>query len=505
MNSIENNQSTDSKVRGDVLVLGAGVTGQAVLSFLLNKSFSEASSITLYAGKKTSNSDDDLKKYAEAGVKIVFDSESPSGSYDLCIASPGISEHSAFYKNAAKASSQIISEIELAYRYSNPECTWIAVSGTNGKTTTTSLITHILSNAGKKVACVGNIGSAAISAVAAGGADYYVCEVSSYQLASCMLFNPRVCVLTNITPDHLSWHGNIESYVAAKEKLFSNLDLGKAAKSSSAPIQNTAIIGIGSNLCFDVYKRVASNSATHKTIALSTLSYEKSQKMADADNFTFVKDETLFINDGGEIISLCPASELKIKGRHNIENALAAAFAAYSVGVDIASIIQSLKSFSPLEHRIEPCGTVDGHPCFNDSKATNSESTIAAIESFSNQASIFLLGGSDKGCALDDLAKRLLESKCRVVVFGEAADRFYDSLSKTKIDLYKATNLEAAFELALKIAKKDEAIVLSPACASFDEFNNFEHRGRFFKELVSSKSHSESCTTTNGLDDCREG
>ena len=405
---------------GTVLVLGKGVTGKAVQAYLE----SQASRV------------DDVDFLDES----TFDSDK---SYDLTIVSPGISEFSELYLTAKKNSAEIVSEVEFAWRESEVDSKWIAITGTNGKTTTTALTDHILKAAGKNSVAVGNIGDTCISQVD-GVPKIYVAECSSYQLASTRDFAPDACAILNITPDHIKWHKNLDNYAAAKFKIFGNV---KDDENSLVFVEDSLRLKVGAHEC------------KFETDVSSLLCWLVNE----------VKDE------------------MQIKGEHNIQNAICAATLSSHFGVDHETIKRALCSFSPLEHRIEPCGKVKGVAYYNDSKATNVDSTIKALSAFPEGRVHLLLGGTDKMSELDPLVSACHGVVKHVICYGEAKSRFlnaFSELRKEDVKVSEYEHLKEAFECAKDEASEGDIVLLSPACASFDEFSGFEERGKFFKSLV---------------------
>lgn len=415
---------------GNVLILGEGVTGKAVEDYLA-KQPNRALTVDVVTEEELANS---------------------TKSYDLCIASPGISEFSDFYANAKMVSREVISEVEFAYRESEIDSKWIAITGTNGKTTTTSLTEHILTVAGINAVAVGNIGQTCISQVD-GQTKVYVAECSSYQLASTSKFDPDACAILNITPDHIKWHEGLENYRNAKFKIFANLRDNADALVFLEHHLKSQIPGIDSFAC-----KVVTDKNSDKAVLVASL-----------------------------------AEGMKIKGEHNIQNAVCAAALTSFMGVSDSTIKEALLSFSPLEHRIEPCGDVDGVAFYNDSKATNVDSTIKALSAFPQGRVILLLGGTDKGSDLTPLVNECKRpAGCgpvvsTVICYGDSKARFLESFNQLEdegIPVLEANKLSDAFALAVKKASDGDSVLLSPACASFDEFSGFEERGRRFKQLV---------------------
>lgn len=468
---------------GDVLVLGLGKSGRAIASYCAGLLGGRVRSLTIAAGERT----DEAAAFAEglpAEVRVLFDRYTFEGSFDVCVASPGISQFSRFYENAAAVSREVVSEVEFAWRESAADSCWIAITGTNGKTTTTTLCMHLLTQAGLDAVAVGNIGNTCIDAVAEGGGRYYVAEVSSFQLASMHGFAPQVAVLLNITPDHLYWHMTFDAYVAAKKNVYVNL----------AETGGVLVIDAVNDVSRACIKELKGNPNRGFSYIPLGSAAGLSVSMIDAcgsDSAAWVRDGMLAVSIDGEATDLIRVDELQIKGEHNASNALAAAAAALVAGVDVQSVRRGLRSFAPLEHRLEPCGSVSGVACFNDSKATNVDATLKALESFPSAKPVFLLGGHDKGTDLSPLVESAQKHCSAVVCFGAAADRFMEAFEGSLLTHVKARHMEDALDAALALAGLGGAVVLSPACASFDEFDSFEHRGRVFKHLVAFRAQNE--------------
>ena len=468
---------------GAVLVLGLGKSGTAAARYCVNLLGNRVSSLTIAAGEATDASRAVAAEFEKAGATVFFDTYEFEGEFDVCVASPGISENSDFYHAAQAVSAEVISEVEFAWRESAADSTWVAITGTNGKTTTTALAAHILAVCGKKAQAVGNIGDTCIDAVASGEVECYVAEVSSYQLASTKDFKPEVAVLLNITPDHLKWHGSLEAYAEAKRKIYANCD------------ENCTVVLDATNDVVREYvkaiKRTPVEERKFAYIPMGTchgLNESMREDACGSDAAAFLDNGVLTIDFKGEKHALCAASDLQIKGEHNASNALAAASAAIALGCDDAKIVEGLKSFAPLEHRIEPCGSIAGVQCYNDSKATNVDATLKALAAFGEQRPIVLLGGCDKGTDLADLVAGAEEHCKAVVCFGAAGERFLKAFEGAKLPVYSATNLESALDEALSHAEAGDIVTLSPACSSFDEFSCFEERGEVFKRLVAEHS-----------------
>lgn len=505
---------------GHVLVLGLGVSGKAVTEYLISLPESRVASVTVLGGR----SHDAIEAWADGvrakdkggKLRIIFDCEDAASvvpddaeAFDVCIASPGISAFSDFYISAQNKSRSIISEVEFAWRESLDDSTWIAVTGTNGKTTTTSLIAHILDECGCDAKAVGNIGDACIDQVARDNANglsrpVYVVETSSYQLASIDMFAPNVAVILGITPDHIKWHKTHAHYAASKFNLLrnlSNVDGAVAVLDATNDEVRSKVREI---------KQADGTGAGFAYVPLGTACGVRGD-MREACG----SRNAAFVGDGGDLVvamdgianRLCNASELRILGAHNQINALAAGAAAIAAGISAEDVSRALTTFNPLPHRIEPVGTKGEVSYYNDSKATNVDATLQAIKAFIPERPIVMLGGDDKGTDLAELVGACEDHAKAVICYGAAGPRFYEafsgsgkalcqdgeSLSANKcsknldsdgLPVIMEQTFENAFRRATQLAEPGDIVLLSPACASFDEFSCFEERGDRFRQLV---------------------
>lgn len=465
-----------SRPLGDVLVLGFGKTGIDVARYLRGLASGDGArvdSVTLYGGKQSSEGPQ-VRSLREEGIDVVVGTEQVRGSYDLAVVSPGIPEGSDFARAARACATELVGEPEFAWRES-PE-RWVAITGTNGKTTTTALATELLRAGGLDATAVGNIGTLVTGRVASRRADeWFVAELSSFQLATTRWLHPRVAVLLNITPDHLSWHGSMEAYAEAKERVFARL--GTDGRS------DLAVISIDDEWCADIARRTAARG-----VRTCELSVEGEPASADA---AFLRGDALVVRRAGREVELACASVLPLKGRHNAQNILAAGALALELGVGVEALRDALVAFQPLEHRIEPCGELGGVAFVNDSKATNVDSTLKALTSFPEGRLVCLFGGRDKGTDLAELAG-LVARRCRAAVcFGEAGPRMAEAFASACGDascmVVRSGHLAEALDAAIELAQPGDTVLLSPACASFDEFSGFEERGRAFKRLVAER------------------
>jgi UDP-N-acetylmuramoylalanine--D-glutamate ligase len=449
---------------GDILVLGLGRSGMAVArraAALVVRG--EADSVTAMDVGDTEALRAAGAELSALGVGVVLGSEEIAGRFDLCVASPGIPPHASIMRSAKAACERTISEIEFAFGLSSAP--WIAITGTNGKTTTTALVSHLLNEGGIRAEAVGNIGVAATDLAGAEHVDVLVAEVSSFQLALTAEFHPKVAVLLNITPDHVDWHGSLEAYAADKVRVFANMGPG-----------DTAIIDVDDEGSAPYADRVEASGA-----AVSRVSVDRHF----AGGAT-VSNGVLTLETPAGPVRLVPAEDMQIKGAHNVSNALAAALAAHAMGVSAAHIQSGLRSFEPIEHRLEPVGTVGGVQWFNDSKATNPDAVFKALGAFGETPLIVLLGGRNKGNDFGPLAEAVARRAKVAVLFGESRIELAAAFKGLEVGIVEAISLDDAIEVANQLAVPGDAVVLSPACASFDEFTSYEHRGRFFKERVAS-------------------
>ncbi len=453
---------------GDVCVLGLGKTGEAVAAYLVGLGEDRVRSVTLYGGARSAEGEAS-RALEQLGVHVVLGTEEVQGHYNLTVASPGIPEHSAFVEAARACSDELIGEPELAWRESPQR--WLAITGTNGKTTTTTLTTELLRADGMDAVAVGNIGNLAIGEVTARPEDrWFVAELSSFQLAESVHLHPRGAALLNVTPDHLSWHGSLESYALAKERAFANFDG-----------HDLAVVSDEDDWCREIIEH------------LETRGLRVAHLHVDGDPGTpcaaFRRDGRLIVRLDGIEHELVGADELHIRGDHNVQNALAASALALQAGASVEGICAGLRAFSPLEHRVEPCGELDGVNFVNDSKATNTDAVEKALLAFDLGSVVLLLGGTDKGTDLSGVVAAAERAAHTVVCYGAAGDRIAQAFEQAggSLNILRAPHMAEALEAACQAAHSGNTVLLSPACASFDEFSGFDERGRVFKRLVAER------------------
>ena len=484
-------KGTDGRL-GRVLVLGLGKSGRSTANYCLRELGGRVEDLAIAAGAPSEEGERFAEGVRARGARVVFGDEAPGllaqeGRFDVCVASPGIPPHSPLYLAAGAVSDEVISEVEFAWRESAADSVWVAVTGTNGKSTTTACIAFVLRGAGLAARAVGNIGDTCIDAVAAGDVRVYVAEVSSYQLASTSRFAPDVAVLLGITPDHVRWHGSLEAYAQAKYRVFDNL---------AASGRGVAVLDATNDVVRGKLEQLRARPAAERGFELVAVGGSGGVRdAARAGGAAWLDGEgVLRVRLGGRDVPVVRADALQILGEHNVLNALCAASAALALGLAPQAAAAGLSAFPPLEHRIEPCGAVGQVRCYNDSKATNVDATLRALESFPGEEVYVLLGGDDKGTDLAPLVASCHAHAAGAVCFGAAGERFAAAFEDAAdaapegFALRRAQHLADALDEALRLAAGDGVVLLSPACASFDEFTSFEHRGRVFKQLVADRA-----------------
>lgn len=381
------------------------------------------------------------------------------GHIDLTVVSPGIPLEIPFIREIKNKGIEIIGEIELAYRLSKGHI--VAITGTNGKTTTTALVGEIFKNSGRVTHVVGNIGVAYISkALETRDDDVIIVEVSSFQLESIVDFHPQVGVFLNLTEDHLNRHKTMANYEAAKLNLFKNQNK-----------KDFAVVN---------YDDLRVRKATKKLDA-TKIYFSRKERL---EKGVFIEDKKIVFADKENKKDIISIDEIYIPGRHNLENALAAIAISIVMGVDIESIAYTLRTFKGVTHRVEAVDIINGVKFVNDSKATNVDAAIKAIEAI--DAPILLLaGGLDKGTEFNDFINAFNGKVRHMFVYGETAQKLFETAVRLNFNsVTRVKNLDEAVNSAYKISSDGDTILLSPACASWDMYKNFELRGEHFKDIV---------------------
>lgn len=382
-------------------------------------------------------------------------------SYDLAVTSPGIPMQAPILRAVQAAGVPLIGELELGAQVSRAPL--YAVTGTNGKTTTTTLIGEIFRNLGKTTYVVGNIGYPFTAcALQCGEEDVAVAEVSSFQLETISTFHPHIAVMCNITEDHLNRHGTMEEYIRVKERIFENMGQG-----------DYAVLNLDDPIVRGMAERIPCAPAFFS-------------RRQEVETGAYLEGEEVVFSLNGHKKRVLRADEIRIPGEHNLENALAATALAMLAGVPAPVVRHTLKTFPGVEHRIETVRTVEGVTYINDSKGTNVDASIRAVRAMKGPT-VLLAGGYDKHTDFLPLAREILASKIHtVVVLGDTAEQIERALRAVGFEsILHAKTFEEAVLLARSCAREGENVLLSPACASFDMFRDYEERGRVFKEIVS--------------------
>ena len=382
---------------------------------------------------------------------------------DVLVISPGIPDSVPFVQKAKADGIYVIGEVELAYQLTPGQM--VAVTGTNGKTTTVSLLGEIFANAGKTTHVVGNIGYPySLAGLSSKQDDMIVCEISSFQMETADTFHPKVAALLNITEDHLNRHGDMATYTAMKMRIFQQqTEEDYAVFNDDDPALQPLIPQVKSHVLLFSRKHEVPEGA-------------------------FARDGKVVLRLNGQEKIVCAANEIYIPGPHNLENALAAVCVAGAMGVSTEVLRHTLQTFKGVEHRIEFVRELEGIRYINDSKGTNVDSTIKAVQTMTRPTAI-ILGGYDKHCDFTPMVKEMLASPMirEAVLIGITADQIQATLLKEGFDvnrIHRAATLEDAVQQCRALAKDGWNVLLSPACASFDMFSDYEARGRIFKEIV---------------------
>ncbi|MEW6616304.1 MAG: UDP-N-acetylmuramoyl-L-alanine--D-glutamate ligase [Thermodesulfobacteriota bacterium] len=437
------------------LVVGLGKSGVACARFLRER----GGVVTATDGKSIDDLGEDAQKLKDLGIRVDAGGHNIESflECDLIVLSPGVPMSIEPVKEAKKRGIEVISEIELAYNFIKTPI--VAITGSNGKTTTTTLVGQILKRADKEVFVGGNIGNPLIEYIELEReTEYVVAEISSFQLEGIRSFRPKVAMMLNISPDHLDRYPSYEDYIAAKARIFLNQREGDFAVLNA----DDSVVSEMANSFKNVRK----------------IYFSQKKRM----------NKGIYL-DGNSIISEisgqkhCYSTEFfKIRGVHNIDNFMASIAAAEICGCNHGDIYEALNSFDGLEHRMEFVEEISGVKYYNDSKATNIGAVEKALESF-KQPIILIAGGRDKGTGYESLNELVKRRVKKLILIGEAREIIFKSLGSMTQSL-KADTLEEAVELAWLQSSNGDVVLLSPACSSYDMFNNYEERGEVFKATV---------------------
>jgi UDP-N-acetylmuramoylalanine--D-glutamate ligase len=437
-----------------VLVVGLARTGVATALFCAAR----GANVTATDARTENEIDGAIGPLRTAGVTLELGGhrENTFLEQDLIVPSPGVPADAPLLQGARAKGVTIWSEVELADRFLNGRL--IGITGSNGKTTTTSLIEHILKNAGFSTILAGNIGTPLISLVEQTSDNTItVAELSSFQLELIETFRPNISVFLNLTADHLDRHHTLEAYGRAKARIFEN-----QTEADSAVLN-------------------ADDPATTPLAPAKPQLYWFSRKQRVAQG-AFVRENEIVFRHDGEEETVLNLRDIPLAGAHNVENVLAAVAATRLAGADPAAIATGVRSFAGVEHRLEFVAEIAGVRYFNDSKATNVDATLKALDAFSGRI-LIVLGGKDKGSDYTALQRPLREKAILALLIGAAAEKIEKQITGS-VAIERAGNVERAVEIASHAARPGDVVLLAPACASFDQFQNYEHRGRVFKELV---------------------
>ena len=442
----------------NVLVVGLGKSGKAAA-----RALKEAGAVVSVQDSKTADKlDTQFLQYMQNEEIRSYLGTKPEDmtAFDMLVLSPGVPPALDYIEEARRAGAEIIGELELAYRIG--EGRFIAITGTNGKTTTTTLVGEIFKASGRNTAVAGNIGSPVVTeADGSTDNDWLVTEVSSFQLETTSGFRPQVSAILNLTPDHLNRHGSMEAYGKAKAMIAAN---------------QTEDDFLVINLDDPLACRLAEGTAA-KVIPFSRKTVPETGAYLDGTRI-IVRD----LN--GKEHFICDRSDLRIIGDHNVENVLAAAAIAFFAGIDPEVISAAIKEFPGVEHRIEFCGRVDDVDYYNDSKGTNVDAAVIALKAL-EKGIILIAGGDAKSQDFTELAEHFEGCVEALVLLGRDAHMIEDAARHAGFtNIYNCKDMPECVRKAAELARPGEKVLLSPACASWDMYDNFEQRGRHFKQCI---------------------
>jgi UDP-N-acetylmuramoylalanine--D-glutamate ligase len=438
-----------------VLVVGLGKSGVASALFLKAR----GARVTVSDAKPQDQLQDEIPLLLDQGIAVETGGhgERTFHGQDLIVVSPGVPMDAPPLVQARALGESVIGEIELAARFFPGRI--VAITGSNGKTTTTTLSGEIVTAGGYRAVVGGNIGTPAISLVESATAETIaVLEVSSFQLETIETFRPQIAVVLNVTPDHLDRHRTFAAYTDAKARIFEN-----------QRAEDFAVLNADDLTCVELAARTQAQ----------VFWFSRTREVKQG---AFVHNGAIFFRDHSGQTEIMLASEIPLKGGHNVENVLAAICVGALLRCQLQQIRNAISNFKAVEHRLEYVATIAGVEYYNDSKATNVDATIKALESFPSNIHL-ILGGKDKGSDYSVLNDLLRQRVKRVYTIGAAAEKI-ESQIKDATAIDRAVTLEAAIRHATGAARPGDIVLLAPACASFDQFRNYEHRGKTFKQVV---------------------
>jgi UDP-N-acetylmuramoylalanine--D-glutamate ligase len=452
-----------------VLVVGLGRSGVAAAVFLKE----QGARVTVSDTKTEAELQKEIPALLDRGISLEAGrhGERTFRDQDLIVVSPGVPSDQPQLQQARALGIPVIGEVELACRFLKGKV--IAITGSNGKTTTTTLVGEILRKSGKPALVGGNIGTPVISLAGQTSPEsLLVLEISSFQLETIERFRPWIAAILNITPDHLDRHHTFEAYVDAKARIFENQQAGD----------------------FAVLNADDPASAGLKNRSKGIVHWFSRRQVVE--NGAYVKNDRIVFLSAGKEIAILPVSDIQLKGAHNLENVLAAVCVTMLAGCEPEQVRRAVAEFQGVEHRLELVATVDGVAFYNDSKATNVDATMKALESFPHNIHL-ILGGKDKGSDYTVLNPLLRQRTKAAYLIGAAADKIKSHIQGATRIVHSGA-LDRAVRQAFEAAASGDIVLLAPACASFDQFENYEQRGRVFKELVQALTRAAETTISRG-------
>jgi UDP-N-acetylmuramoylalanine--D-glutamate ligase len=439
-----------------VLILGFSKSGISAAKYLANAGADVY--ITEFRAQKAED-EEKLSELKSLGINIEFGGHSDNfikNSY-IAVTSPGIPPHSDIMTRLKNENINVISEVELAFSQTSKP--FIAITGTNGKTTTTALTSHILSSEYKAIPC-GNYGKPPCDLLNE-PIDYFVCECSSFQLQYSPTFTPQISVFTNLTPDHVDWHGGVENYFKAKARIF---------KEPQCP-------------AFSVLNAKDAKLLEFSKECGGTVFLFDGEI---GENCSYIKNDAIYFKRDGKEEKIITLEDCPLIGNHNYQNVMCAIIVAKLEGIENSKIREYIMSFKVPEHRLEKFAQSGKIIFYNDSKATNPEASLVAINSFNDCDVTLIAGGRDKNTDLTEFCNAINEHIKTVILIGEATDRFDENLRQNGFEnIIKENSMQSAIDKSIEL--NPDVVLLSPACASFDMFSGYEERGKVFKEYVLSK------------------
>src|SRR6056297_526044 len=440
----------------NILIYGTGISGIAAILSLNNL----GNNIFVFDDKKSIKELNNIKEIKNVKLQILdIIEESDLKRIDIIVKSPSIHMDSKTIIRALEKNIPVVSDIEMAYNLTSKD--FVVITGTNGKTTTTTLVHKIISDNNIKAGLTGNIGSGILSDIFE-EKNIFVVEGSSYQLESTYSLKPKVAVITNITPDHLNWHGNFDKYINAKLNICKNQDR-----------KDFAVLNYEDKVIRENLQKIKS-----KIIFFSS--------KKEIDEGIFIKNKKIVYKTKSDILEIIKLEEINIPGEHNLENIMASIGVAIALKLSLKKLRNSIIEFKGVEHRLELVhSSIEKVNFYNDSKGTNPDSTIKAVQALKDNI-VIILGGYNKESDFSELIMNFKNKVKYAVVMGETKNLIIKSLDKYNFKNYKVVDsLEEAVNVAYNNSDLGDKILLSPACASWDMYNSFEERGKHFKEIIS--------------------